>query len=119
MPLGGSLMDSWRILAAESPRALPAQRAVEDQAVALVVIHYGAPFVRVVVRAPQDTATAGLHSLGRGVDVGGLDADDNLAVDGMVHCGRQRYSHRPTVEGREMGSFTEFHRHPQGFGVEP
>src|SRR6202789_3643376 len=74
------------------------QRLVEDQTVALVVVDHGTAFVGVVVRAFHDAATAGLNGLGRGVDIGGLDPDDDLPGDGMVHRGRPCEGDRTTVE---------------------
>lgn len=67
----------------ESLRAGQRERAVEHQPVALVVIDHCATLVRVVVRALDDAAAL-LDGLRRGVDVGGLDPDDDLAGDRMV-----------------------------------
>jgi hypothetical protein len=70
-------------------RFSPRQRAVEDQAVAFVVINHGTALVRVVVRARHDATAAGLNSLRRGVDISGLDTNDDLPGYGVVHRGRQ------------------------------
>jgi hypothetical protein len=75
----------------------PVQWAVEDQTVALVVIDHRAALVRIVIGRPHDPAAAGLDGLGRGVDVRGLDADDDLAGDGVVDRGCQRERDRPAV----------------------
>ena len=49
--------------------ALPGQRLVKDDPVAVVVVDHGAALVGVVVGAPHDAAAAVLDGLGRGVDV--------------------------------------------------
>lgn len=50
------------------PQRLSRKWAVEDQAIALVVVDNSAAFVCIVVRACDDTATTGVHGLRRGVD---------------------------------------------------
>jgi hypothetical protein len=60
--------------------------------------------VGVVVRALHDAATTGLDGLGGGVDVVGLDADDDLPGNGMVDLGGQCEGDRPAVESGEVGA---------------
>jgi hypothetical protein len=100
-------------------RLSPGQRTVEDQAVAFVVVDHCTTFVCVVVRAFRDATATGFNSLRRGVDISGLDTDDDLPGYGMVHRGRQCDSDRPTIEGCEVGSVAELQGHPQGLTVKP
>ena len=95
------------------------QRLVEDDPVALVVIDHRAAFVGVVVGALHDAAATVLHSLGRRVDVVGLDADHDLPGNGMVDRGCQCKGDWPAVEGGEVGAVAKLQRHAQGLAVEP
>ena len=67
----------------------------------------------------HDAAAAGIDGLRGGVDISGLDTDDDLPVCGMVRRGRQCKSDRPAMEGREVGAVAELQRHPQGLAVKP
>jgi hypothetical protein len=84
-----------------------------------VVVDHGSAFVCVVVRSFHDGTAVGLNRLRGGVDIGGLDADDDVAGHRVVHRGRQREGDRPTVEGRVVGPVAKLQRHPEGLGVEP
>ena len=57
----------------------------------------------VVIRGLHDAAAAaGLDSLRRAIDIGGLDANHDLPGHGMVGRSRQRQCDRARVEGREV-----------------
>src|SRR3954447_24743441 len=108
---------SWGSTCCSSSR-LTTQRAVEDEAVALVVVADGAALVGVVVRPLDDRATVGLDRLRRPVDIRGLDADDHMARERMIDLGRQRQRDRAAVERSVMRAVTELQLHPEGLAVE-
>ena len=64
------------------------ERTVEDQAISLVVVDHGTAFVCVVVGPLHDAPAIGLNSVRSGIDIVGLDADDDLTGNGMVHFER-------------------------------
>src|SRR5579875_261644 len=99
-------------------RTSAVQWTVEDEAVALVVVDDAAALVRVVVRGLHDASAIRVDGLCCGVDVSGLDADDDLPGHGVVHRCRERDGDRPPVDGRIVGSIAELERHPQGLRVE-
>jgi hypothetical protein len=69
--------------------------------------------VGVVIRAFHDAAAASLDGLRGGVDIGGLDPDDDLSGDGMVDRGRQRQGDRPAVKGGEVAPSRNFSDMPR------
>src|SRR5690349_24654742 len=100
------------------PRPSARERLVEDQAVALVVVHHGTGLVRVVVGALHDAAAVLFDRPGGAVDVIGLDAHDDLAGYGVIDRSGQGKSHGAAVESREVGAVAELQREAEDLGVE-